>query len=43
MNEHVIASEPIVLAVAPQSFGQIAEFLDQNGMMFVITKNDLQK
>ena len=43
MNENVIASQPIVLAVAPQAFSRIAEFLDKNDMMFVITNDDLQK
>jgi len=43
MNENVIASQSIVLAVAPQSFSRIADFLDKNDMMFVITNDDLQK
>ena len=43
MNEHVTASQSIELAVAPQSFDRIVEFLDKNDILFVITNIDLQK
>jgi len=43
MNEHVVASQTIELAVAPQSFDRIVEFLDKNEILFVITNIDLQK
>jgi carboxypeptidase A2 len=43
MTEHVSPSEVIELAIAPQSFNRISEFLDTKGFPFVITINDLQK
>jgi hypothetical protein len=43
MNEHVTASQSIELAVAPQSFNRIVEFLEKNDILFVITNIDLQK
>jgi carboxypeptidase A2 len=43
MDEHVIASRAIQLAVAPQAFSRIAAFLDDNEFTFVVTNDDLQK
>ena len=43
MNEHMSASMPLTLAVAPNAFRRISEFLDKNEMVFVVTNDDLQK
>jgi murein tripeptide amidase MpaA len=43
LNEYVIASKPIYLAVAPQAFLRVSGFLDQHGFSFVITDDDLQR
>jgi hypothetical protein len=43
MNEHVLASQSIDLAVSPHSLTRIFEFLKQNEFPFVITNSDLQR
>lgn len=43
MNEHVVASNTIELAVSPQAYYRIAAFLDRNGFQFTVLNEDLQK
>ena len=43
MNEHVAPGQALYLAVAPESFTRISNFLDENEFVFVVVNNDLQK
>ena len=43
MTETLAATQPIDLVVSPQSFDIVREFLENNGIAYVIAIPDLQK
>jgi hypothetical protein len=43
MNEYALASQPVYLAVAPNSFDRVSRFLNEHEFTFTVTNYDLQK